>query len=247
MIITSVENEKIKAYSKLNNKKYRDETNLFIIEGEHLIKEAHKNNSIEKLILLENTNLSLDVDTIYVTKEVMKKLSTLDTPPNVMAVCRKSKNTEIVGSKVLLLDGIQDPGNLGTIIRSAVAFNVSTIVLSSNTVDLYNPKVLRSTQGMNFNINIIDNANLVEVIDELHKDAFVVYGTDVNKGIDVSNVNTNQIDKIAIVIGNEGQGISKEVYELCDNYLHIKMNSQVESLNASVATSILLYELDRRK
>jgi TrmH family RNA methyltransferase len=244
--ITSIENEKIKNYAKLNNKKYRDETGLFIIEGEHLINEAYKNNFIEKLILLENTNFKLDVDTIYVTKEVMKKLSTLDTPSNMMAICRMKSNNEIIGNKVLLLDGIQDPGNLGTIIRSAVAFNVSTIVLGTNTVDLYNSKVLRSTQGMNFYINII-NADLVEVIDKLHREKFVVYGTDVNKGTDISDINLENEDNIAIVVGNEGQGISREVYQLCDDYLHISMNNQVESLNVSVATSILLYELDRRK
>ncbi len=246
MTITSIENEKIKNYAKLNNKKYRDETGLFIIEGEHLINEAYKNNFIEKLILLENTNFKLDVDTIYVTKEVMKKLSTLDTPSNMMAICRMKSNNEIIGNKVLLLDGIQDPGNLGTIIRSAVAFNVSTIVLGTNTVDLYNSKVLRSTQGMNFYINII-NADLVEVIDKLHREKFVVYGTDVNKGTDISDINLENEDNIAIVVGNEGQGISREVYQLCDDYLHISMNNQVESLNVSVATSILLYELDRRK
>ena len=153
-IYTSIENKKIKNIKKLYTKKYRDEFNEFIIEGEHLVVEAYKSGYLKYIILEENSNIDINIDKIYVTENVLKYISELDTPPKVLGVCSKIKEKEI-GNKVLILDGIQDPGNLGTIIRSAAAFNIDTIILSKDTVDLYNPKVLRATQGMIFNINII--------------------------------------------------------------------------------------------
>ncbi len=244
MIITSVTNEKIKSYVKLKEKKYRDESGLFMVEGEHLIREAYRKNLIKELILEEGETFSLDIEIIYVKKEVMKKLSSLDTPLSMIAICRIPQTKTTLGERILLLDGIQDPGNLGTIIRSAVAFNVSTIVLGNKTVDLYNSKVLRATQGINFYINII-NDDLVKVIEALKKEKYTIYGTDVKKGLDVSVLSQDEKKHLALVIGNEGQGISPEIYQLCDEYLHIKMSNQAESLNVAVATSILLYELDR--
>ena len=155
--ITSVNNDLVKETVKLQQKKYRDKTKMFIIEGEHLVKEAYKYGCLKELILEENTSIdiSLDIDTIYVTKEVLKSISSLDEPYNIMGICSYPTENKELGNKILILDGVQDPGNLGTIIRSSVAFNVSDIVLSNTTVDLYNSKVLRSTQGMNFGINII--------------------------------------------------------------------------------------------
>ena len=155
MIITSTNNEHIKELNKLKEKKYRDITNSFLIEGEHLVNEAAKKEVITELIILEGTNYYLDnIKTTHVSKEVMKKLSNMDSYPNVMGLCKKIEEKRI-GNKILILEDIQDPGNLGTIIRSAVAFDIDTIILSPKTVDLYNNKVIRSTQGMLFHINII--------------------------------------------------------------------------------------------
>ena len=154
MIYTSVDNKKIKDIKKLNTKKYRDKTNLFLVEGRHLVLEAYKRGYLQTLILEENEIFPLDVDTMYVSNNVINYISTLETPQLVMGLCKKIEEKEI-GSKILILDDIQDPGNLGTIIRSAVAFNFDTIVLGDNTVDLYNPKVIRASQGMIFHINII--------------------------------------------------------------------------------------------
>ena len=153
MYISSVNNEFIKETAKLNNKKYRDLTNTFLIEGEHLVKEAKKNNLIKTIIVLEDFQYETDLNKVIVTKEVMKKLSDNPSIPKIMAIVYKKECTRI-GNKVLILDRLQDPGNLGTIIRSAVAFGFNTLILSDDTVDLYNPKVIRSTQGMLFNINI---------------------------------------------------------------------------------------------
>ena len=240
MIITSLNNEHIKEINKLKEKKYRDITNTFLIEGAHLVFEAIKENLVKELIVLEGEDFySENIPITFVSKEVMKKISNMDSYPKVVAVSYKKKE-EKIGNKILILDDIQDPGNLGTIIRSSVAFDIDTIVLSPRCVDLYNSKVIRSTQGMLFHINIIVR-ELEPFIINLKKDNYKIMGTKVDNGCNIRS--TIISTKYALIIGNEGQGMSKKVSDLCDEYLYIKMNAMVESLNAGVATSILLYEL----
>ena len=243
MIITSLDNDNVKKWKKLCKKKYRDEFGIYLVEGEHLVEEAYKSGVLDKVIVLDGEDYSYD-NIIYVSYEVMKAISSLDTPNRIMGVCKKKESSDLLGKRYLLLDGVQDPGNLGTIVRSAVAFNIDTIVLSDDTVDLYNPKVLRSTQGMIFHTNIIER-DLVSVIGELHNMGITVYGTDVNNGIDARELSSLDKTSFALVMGNEGNGVRREVKELCDKNLYINMNENVESLNVGVATSILLYELGR--
>lgn len=238
-IITSVNNNHIKELCKLKEKKYRDSTNTFLIEGEHLIYEAYKEGLLEEVLPLIGEDFSMDTKTTFISKEVMKKLSSTDSIINVIGVCSKRKEREI-GNKILILEDIQDPGNLGTIIRSSLAFGVDTVVLSPKTVDLYNSKVLRSTQGMIFHINIIVK-ELVSFIEELKSNSYMIYGTKVDGGINIKNIDIK--DKYALVIGNEGKGMSSSVERLCDKNLYIDMDNNVESLNAGVAASILLYEM----
>ncbi len=242
MLITSLNNEHIKEIIKLKEKKYRDLSNTFLIEGRHLVLEAHREKKIVELILEQDELFPLDTNTLYVSSNVMKRLSDLSTPSNVMAVVEKLDEKPI-GEKILILDNIQDPGNLGTIIRSAVAFNFDTIVLSPGTVDLYNPKVVRSTQGMMFHINIIVKEP-VSFINELKNEGYKIVGTKVTNGVDVRDSKT--YSHFALIIGNEGKGMSEELSELCDEYLYIKMNDQCESLNAAVAASILMYEISNK-
>lgn len=242
MVVTSLDNEKVKKYKKLQKKKYRDEYNEYIIEGLHLVLEAYKNGVLEELILQEGVDLPLPGPYTYFSKEIMSKISTMDTPSTIMGLCYKRENDEVVGERILVIDEVQDPGNLGTIIRSAVAFNIDTIILSENTVDLYNPKVLRATQGMLFHVNII-RRNAFEVLALLHNLNIPVYGTDVEDGTDVRKLQPEDKEKFALVVGNEGQGVRKEVQQLCDKCLYISMYKEVESLNVAIATSILLYEL----
>lgn len=237
MIITSPENDKIKELSKLQQKKYRDLTNTYLVEGEHLVEEANKAN-----VLLEVFSLDDLPNTTQVSLEVMKKLSTLDTPPSMIGLCKKEEKKKIIGNKIVILDEIQDPGNLGTIIRSSLAFNIDTIILSNNCVDLYNPKVLRATQGILFHINII-SMDTKEAINKLKENGIPVYGTSVVDGKELKTV-TNK-DNYCIIMGNEGQGLSNEILDLCDQRLYIPMNNKVESLNVGVACSIILYELNR--
>ena len=237
-MINSVSNEKIKKYSKLLQKKYRDESNLYLVSTDHLVREAIKERNVVDIFLLENKENYYGNVTI-VTETVMRKLTNLKTLPNVVAVVKKKKEENIKGN-VILLDGVQDPGNVGTIIRSAVAFNVDTIVFGNGTVDVYNEKVLRASEGMVNNINIIKK-DLVDVILELKVNGYEIIGTKVDGGTDIKNIKSK---KFALLVGNEGNGVSKELLDLCDVFAYIKMNDSCESLNVGVATSIIIHELN---
>ena len=249
MVITSLENDKVKSLIKLQRKKYRDLTGTYIVEGYHLIEEAYKVGVVLELFLLDGENIPFDVPTTFVSAEVMKKISTMDTPSSMIALCRKLQNSDITSNqmllnKILLLDEIQDPGNLGTIIRSSVAFGIDMIILSENTVDLYNPKVLRATQGMYCHIPIL-SLNAKESILYFKNNHYKIYGTNVVNGVDASTLTKDDKQRFCLIMGNEGQGVRKEIQELCDRNLYIPMRKEVESLNVGVACSILLYELRR--
>ena len=223
-MIESVDNSKIKELRKLKDKKYRDSEKLFLVEGEHLVLEAYKANVLKKIVLC-NYDMDLDVEKIEVSSKVMATLSELPSKVSVIGVCEIKSNELDLNSNILILDGVQDPGNLGTIIRSSVAFNFKNIILSNNSVDLYNIKVLRASQGMNFHLNIV-RCELTNKIKELKDNGYTIYGTDVINGIDVKSVKNDK--KYAIIMGNEGNGISKEVKELVDKNVYIKMNDKCE-------------------
>jgi len=234
MKITSLQNEHVKYWVSLGEKKVRDKDRRFLIEGDHLISEA------EKLgLIIETISVVDETKDYFVTKSIMKKISKQQSISYNAAVAKMLPEDSISGN-VLILDCLQDPGNLGTIIRSAIAFNFHTIVLSDDSVDLYNPKVIRSTEGMIFNINCL-RRNLKEFIPVLKNLGYKIYGTDIKNGTDVRDIpKTN----IAITIGNEGNGLSPSVKKECDEYLYLPMNKTCESLNAGVAASILMYEVN---
>ena len=239
MIIESLDNNRIKNIRKLNEKKYRDEEKLFIVEGEHLVLEAYKTGYLKEVVLCER-DIDLDIEKIYVSKNVMNSLSSLPSKVDIIGICKIVDNELDLSSNILILDNIQDPGNLGAIIRSAVAFNLKNIILSNDSVDLYNTKVLRSSQGMNFHLNII-REELTSIIPKLKENNYIIYGTNVIEGIDVKSVSRDK--KYAIIMGNEGNGISKKVNELVDKNIYININKNCESLNVAVSASIILYEL----
>lgn len=239
MKITSINNPKVAYWAKLKMKKYRDVEHLFIVESENLVNEALKKGIVKEIITTEDKEYK--IDTYNVTLEIMAKISSLVTPNKIMAVCNFILPDDIKGN-VLILDHIQDPGNLGTIIRSSVAFNFPTIVCSEDTVDAYNDKVIRSSEGMIFNTNIIKD-NLISFIPYLKTLGYKVYGTDVING---KNIKSVKEEKVAFVIGSEGKGVSIEVKELCDDFIYINMNEKCESLNAAVASSIIMYDIFSR-
>lgn len=233
MKITSIHNDNVKYWVSLKNKKIRDKERKFIVEGDHLIEEARKNNLIEYIISCVDENADF-----YVTKEIMEKISDQKSISYNAAVVKFIPEDSVNGN-VIILDNLQDPGNLGTIIRSSVAFNIDTIIISDTSVDLYNPKVVRSTEGMIFNLNVI-RRNLEGIIPVLKNLGYKIVGTDVNEGIDVRNISK---ENVAIIIGNEGNGMSGNVKEMCDEFINIKINKSCESLNAGVAASIIMYEV----
>ena len=215
-------------------KKYRDAEGKFIIEGDHLVNIALEKGLVDELILLED-NYNFD-NKYIVSQEVMNKITSQITASKVMAVCHYNYVNDFKGN-CLIIDGLQDPGNLGTIIRSAAAFNFETIILGDNTVDLYNDKVIRASEGMLFNVNFIKK-NVVNAITELKSLNYKILGTDVKKGVSITKK-----DHIAIIIGNEGAGLSSDIKKMCDELVHIPMKDDCESLNAGVAASILMYEV----
>ena len=243
MIISSVSNEKVKYYSKLlRHKKYRDMEGKFVVEGMHLVMEASRAGILEEVLVLEDEVIPIDVPVLEVTYDVLKKICDVKTPSKIVGLCHKGKN-KIVGRRILLLDEIQDPGNLGTIIRSAVAFNISSIVVGRNSCDLYSPKVIRGTQGMLFHIPIIE-CDLGEVIPKLKEDKITVLVTNVNYGEDIRKLKREVKNNFALIMGNEGNGVNPIYMEEADKAIYIPMNDVVESLNVAVATSIILYELE---
>ena len=238
MIYTSTSNEKIKNIKKLQNKKYRDQENLFIVEGEHLVKEAFSLSRLELLIVEENYDIDIDIPKMIVSSRVMKYLSELETPTHYLGVVKKNNNN-FIGKRIIALDGVQDAGILGFIIRSSVAFNFDTILLSKDCVDTYNSKVLRATQGMILKVNII-RCDLCEVLSKL--DNYKIYGTSVVNGKNIKDV--KEKNNIVVVMGNEGTGVTNEVQELCNDFIYIPMNKNCESLNVAVASSIIMHELN---
>lgn len=239
MEITSINNDKVKYWAKLQEKKFRDQEGLFIVEGDHLVNEAIKQGLAKEIITLDVYQNS--IPTFKVTEEIMKKISKQQSISRICAVCFKIKEKE-VGNKIICLDNIQDPGNLGTIIRSAAAFNIDTIILNDKSVDLYNDKVIRSCEGMIFNVNVI-RTNLENKLIDLKNNGYKIVGTSVKNNHLLKDVRLE--DKYAIILGNEGNGVSKEIEDLCDDFIYIKMNESCESLNVAVASSIIMYELNR--
>lgn len=228
-MIESVNNEKIKNYAKLNNKKYRDETGLFIVEGDHLVSMAkEKGLLVEEFILGENVN-----------EAVMSKLSSLTNVPKNLGIVKKLNNNSIIGN-ILVLDDIQDPGNLGTIIRSCVAFGIDTILASNNTVDVYNSKVVRASEGAIFNINYVIG-DLDTILPTL-KD-YTIYTTNVVNGESLYDININK--PYAIIMGNEGAGVKDSISKYANKTIYIPISKKMESLNVGIATSIILYEFNK--
>lgn len=258
-VISSKENEVIKNIRKLKEKKYRDIENSYVIEGIKLIKEAiAENANIKQIIMCEDytDNVELDKDTlfeiakynlIYVTRNIINLITDVKTPQGIIAVIEKNNNIEQIDYSqdiIVALDGVQDPGNLGTILRTADSANLKQIILSKNCADPYNPKVVRSTMGGIFRINIIEVEDLENSLKQMKKNNFKVMVTSLDTEKSVYDVDYS---KKVIVIGNEANGVSKEVQDMADEKVIIPMLGKTESLNASVAAGIMIYEYVRRK
>lgn len=250
--ITSIKNEKVKYFLSLQDKKTRNKEQRFIVEGYHLVEEASKTNLLEAIITTDKVNFNKfkDIEKYLVTMPIIEKLSTTKNPQNILGIVKVMDHsskllTDILLKervRLLLLDEINDPGNLGTIIRTAAALGFDGIVMSDDTVDIYNEKVIRATQGVLFKIPII-KGNLIEVIKLLKKNKVKCFGTSLNKASFIDDIKSNA--KMAFCVGNEARGVSKEVLDLMNENIKIKMNNDVESLNVGVAATIIMYEFSK--
>ena len=238
MIIKSASNNKYKSLSKLRNKKFRDKENLFIIESKKLVEESISSADVDFIFLSEeNSSYQSHIQKIILSNELFKKISTLKNPDGFGAVVKKQKENELTSSRILLLDGINDPGNMGTIIRSAEAFGFNDIILMPETVDIYNEKTLRASMGSIFRLNIVQRS--IEDISQL-KSSYKLLAADM-KGYDINEYEIKE--NLILAIGNEANGLSKEIRNLTDDFVKIPMKGQIESLNAAIAASILMNNL----
>ena len=240
MEITSLTNAKVKQWSKYKEKKHRDKDHKFLIEGEHLIEEAHKANLIECIIIEQGKeNMFPIYETYEVTRDILKKLSDSVSGTYIMAVCHMPNISSIdFGNKVIVLDDVQDPGNVGTIIRTAFSFGYTSIVLSSHSVDVYNEKVIRSTQGALFHMPII-RGDIMELLQELKQQGITLYATSLHEATPLQQ--TPKKTPCALIFGNEGNGVSKDVIDYSDHKVFIEMKT-FDSLNVAVAAGICMYE-----
>ena len=244
-MITSASNKKIKDIQKLKENKNIKKYGLYLIEGRHLVEEAIEANVVEEIIISENyEEFSLieafSGEITRVSNSVMKNISDTITSQGIIAICKVvNKELEINKySKVLILDRIQDPGNLGTIIRTADAFDFDCIILGKGTTSLYGQKVIRSTQGSNFHIDCFDNVELVKLLDEMSE--FNIFATSLKADKYIEQLN-NISGKVAVVFGNEGAGVSEDILEKVNNLLKISMPGRAESLNVSIAAGIVMH------
>ncbi len=235
---------KIKQITKLHQKKYRDEAGLFIAEGEKAVSELI-NENIEIINIyaakeFENINFKIN----YIDEYSMKKISTTSTPCEILAIAKKKKqeiNSFKNYKKIALLDKISDPGNLGTIIRSAAAFGIEGIILFSDCTELYSPKVIRSCAGNFFKVSVAElkNKDDIKKLFPNHK----LIATSLSEEKNISIVECSKLKKKIIMFGSEAKGLSKDLLNIADKNIKLKMENNVESLNIAISASIIFYEI----
>lgn len=251
----SKDNRLVKQALKLKQKKYREEEGKFIIEGIRFVEEGIKEGAVEYVLYstkLQETRgseriLKSSADIYEVTSDVINELSDTENPQGVVAVVKKRNWSpeDIKNDFVLIADGIQDPGNMGTIIRTCDAAGVGGIVIIKGTVDIYNPKTLRSTMGSIFHIPILLYNDFESLADELKGKGYNIYAA----SLDTENFlyDCDFKAKTAFVIGNEANGIPKEHMDLCTHKIKIPILGSAESLNAAVAGAVVIYEAVRQR
>lgn len=248
--ITSNQNKRVKEWRKMQSKKGRLASGQYLIEGWHIVDEAIKHGKQLKALIVTDaaflTQLSIDeseVDTYLITPEVAKHISTTETPQGIFAVLETADYHESIPEKLggswLMLDNVQDPGNIGTMVRTADAAGMNGIVFGEGTVDIYNPKVVRSMQGSQFHIRLY-TGNLNDWLAAFKKHNVPTYGTELNERA-LSYDEIAPTKQFALIMGNEGNGVSKELLDKTDQNLYIPMNGEAESLNVAVATGILIF------
>lgn len=243
--ITSVQNPKIKHYQKLKKKRVRDQFQQAIIEGFHLIEEAVASHIvIDQLFMVEpdrvSPNLQEAANTCYhINQKVAEVLSGTVTPQGIFAIIQKPEVNQVVDNRVLILDRVQDPGNLGTLIRTADAAGMDLVVLAKGTADIYQDKVMRASQGSVFHVPTIQVDTLSDYLEQFDAP---IYGSALTDAIPYHQVQVGQ-DRFALILGNEGEGIDPNILERTTQNLTIPIYGQAESLNVAIAAGILMFHL----
>lgn len=252
-VISSVQNENIKYYEKLKDKSFRKSENKFILEGRHLVEEALKTKLVEVIMSTDESylkGLDNEIETILVTDSIIAKLSGTKNPQNVLAISKMfPTNIDVIKdivkqkeSALLMFDEINDPGNLGTLIRTSAALGYDGVILSKNSCDIYNDKTVRASQGSIFKTRIVYE-DLNKVIPYLKDNGYKLIGTSLKKAENLSDV--KHTNKYVLCLGNEARGMSEAVLNMMDKNVKLTMHNDVESLNVMVAGSIIMYELKK--
>lgn len=246
--IESTQNALVKHWKKLvTQRKEREKSGEYIVEGFHLVEEALKHKEqIVQIIVRDGVDLPLlwpidDVVLTQVNDAVANEIAETESSQGVFAQCKQRQISEdemYDWRKVLLVDAVQDPGNIGTMIRTADAAGIDAVVLGKGCVDAFNPKTLRSAQGSHFHIPVV-RGELMEWIENLQQDGVRVYGTSLEESISYKEVEPS--DAFALMVGNEGSGINPQLLSKTDQNVIIPIFGGAESLNVAVATGILLY------
>jgi len=256
IFIESKGNNLFKETKKLKERKNRIKSGKYIIEGFRLVKEAFKvgidvdylivtSDGKEKLELYLGGYLNEKINVYEMSDVLFKELIFTEQPQGIVAVINMNeKPLNLNGSFYLLCDKVQDPGNLGTIIRTAHAVGVEGIILTKGTVDIYNEKTIRSTMGSIFYVPIHYDDENYTLVKQLKREGFktVVTALDANKNFFEQDIR----GKVLLTVGNEGNGVSDEIVELADIKVKIPMPGNAESLNVAIATSVIMYEKVRQ-
>ena len=241
-IITSKANSVVKNAKKLHQKKYRK--SAYLIEGWHLFEEAVQAGvTIEKIFALEShrDQLAAFPQTIWVSEEILLDLADTQTPQGIVAVIQKEEVglPDLHQGKFLFLEDVQDPGNVGTMIRTADAAGFTGVIVSDKSADIYSLKTLRSMQGSHFHLPIY-RMSLASFVEEAKKTAIPILATTLSKD-SKDYRELSPLEDFVLVMGNEGQGISSVMAESADQLVHIGMKGRAESLNVAVAAGILMF------
>lgn len=242
-LIESVNNLKIKQIAKLHARKERKKTGQFLLEGFHLVEEAAKSNIDIEIILTVNPDKLTEVmvqnskQQYEITFKIAEKLSQTEAPQGIYAVCNMPTIDDITLNRAVYLDRIQDPGNVGTIIRTADAAGMDAVIIAKGTVDIYNDKVLRASQGSVFHIPVIE----MDFEEARQKVNGKVMGTSLENSVDYHQV--EKADSFILVLGNEGQGVDEVILNQTDVNLYVPIHGKAESLNVAVCAGILMYHL----
>lgn len=244
VVIQSKANPLIKATKKLLQKKYRNAS--YLIEGWHLFEEAKQSGAVFRRIFVREDMVERlsDLSSVtVVTAEVLKELSLSPTPQGIVAEIEMPLATlpAVYDGRYLILEDVQDPGNVGTLIRTADAAGFDAVFLSEKSADIYNDKTLRAMQGSHFHLPIF-RTDIVALLDRLAEDGVTRIATTLSQ-TSVDYRELPRLSQFALVMGNEGQGISPEVAARADYLAHITMPGQAESLNVAVAAGVVIFSL----